>query len=237
MRRNRNEKPGCGFDLSVLTVIAVVCCLILCCRSICSSCTECGQCGGDSCGEYSSSVIDTTGYVDVYTKNNLDLVRWAQGAYDNGWGYVYGTWGNRLTEDLLRTKLAQYPVDAGEHEQFIRKNWMGQRVTDCIGLIKGYCWYSPHSGFTYCSNGMPDIGANRMIDNAEIKGEIDTIPEIPGIAVWVKGHIGVYIGDGWVIEAMSTVDGVKKTRISDRPWTHWCQIPYIEYIESPSDEG
>ena len=30
------------------------------------------------------------------------------------------------------------------------------------------------------------------------------MPDIPGLAVWHDGHIGVYIGDGYVIEAMNT---------------------------------
>lgn len=177
-------------------------------------------------------LIDTSGFVDVNTKNNLDLVNWAKIAYDNQWGYVYGTWGNKLTQTLLDNKSSQYPEYVREKYQFIEQNYMGRRVTDCVGLIKGYCWYSQTDGFVYGSNDMPDIGANRMIENADKKGTIDTIPEIPGLAVWKKGHIGVYIGDGWVIEAMGTLDGVKKTRLVDRTWTHWCQIPYIEYLDN-----
>ncbi len=179
----------------------------------------------------SEPIIDTSCFVDIDSKNNIDLVSWAENAYENGWGYVYGTWGNVLTQDLLTQKSAQYPIDVGGNIEFIRQNYMGKRVTDCIGLIKGYCWFSGDSGFVYCSNNMPDVGANRLFEEAVEKGEIETIPEIEGIAVWAKGHIGIYIGDGWVIEAMSTLDGVKKTRIEDRPWTHWCKIPYIEYIE------
>lgn len=223
MRNSKNRKKlRRTRTVSLLAAAFVFIALIFCCSLFCRQCT---------CGPQShSDIIDTSEFVDVNTKNNIDLVKWAEGAYNNGWGYVYGTWGNRLTDDLLRTKLAQYPIDAGENEQFIRRNWMGRRVTDCVGLIKGYSWYTPGSGFIYCSNGMPDIGANRMYDEAVSKGEISSIPEIPGLAVWTQGHIGVYIGDGWVIEAMSTVDGVKKTRLADRPWTHWLEIPYIEYI-------
>lgn len=32
--------------------------------------------------------------------------------------------------------------------------------------------------------------------NASVSGTIDTMPDIPGLAVWHDGHIGVYIGDG-----------------------------------------
>ncbi len=213
---------------SVLIAEIVILIAILIAAAVCI-CTAGGSCSkGKTDADLS---IDTSAFVNEQVKNNLDLVKWAEIAYENNWGYVYGTWGNVLTESLLTEKSRQYPTDVGENESFIRNNYMGGRVTDCIGLIKGYCWYNGDSGFTYNSNGMPDVGANRLFDEATEKGDISTIPEIPGIAVWAEGHIGVYIGDGTVIEAMSTKDGVKMTRVEDRPWTNWCKIPYIEYFE------
>ena len=44
-----------------------------------------------------------------------------------------------------------------------------------------------------------------------------------------SGHIGVYIGNGEVIEAMGTKYGVVKTQLEGRGWTHWLEIPYINY--------
>ena len=71
--------------------------------------------------------------------------------------------------------------------------------------------------------------ANQMYYNASVSGTIDTMPDIPGLAVWHDGHIGVYIGDGYVIEAMNTKKGVVKTKLEGRGWTHWLQIEYINY--------
>lgn len=76
---------------------------------------------------------------------------------------------------------------------------------------------------------MPDVGANQMYYNAAVSGTIDTIPDTPGLAVWHDGHIGVYIGNGEVIEAMGTKYGVVKTQLEGRGWTHWLQVPYISY--------
>ena len=45
---------------------------------------------------------------------------------------------------------------------------------------------------------MMDVTANGMFDAATVKGTIDTIPEVPGLAVWHQGHIGIYIGNGEV---------------------------------------
>ena len=68
-----------------------------------------------------------------------------------------------------------------------------------------------------------------MYYNARHSGTIDTIPDTPGLAVWKPGHIGVYIGNGEVIEAMGTKYGVVKTQLQGRGWTHWLEIPYIAY--------
>ena len=81
----------------------------------------------------------------------------------------------------------------------------------------------------YNTNGMPDISANEMYHSATASGPIDTIPETPGLAVWHDGHIGVYIGNGEVVEAMGTRYGVVKTKLEGARWTHWLKIPYISY--------
>lgn len=77
--------------------------------------------------------------------------------------------------------------------------------------------------------------ADGMYQAAKEKGGISSIPEIPGLAVWHSGHIGVYIGNGEVIEAMGTKYGVVRTKLAFRGWTHWLKIPYIDYEKEKSD--
>ena len=69
------------------------------------------------------------------------------------------------------------------------------------------------------------------------KGSMVTMPEIPGILVHAPGHIGIYIGNGYAIEAMGTRYGVVKTAVASRNWTGWCKNPYINYIEETEVEG
>lgn len=184
-----------------------------------------------------NAYINTSNYVDPATKNNLDLVKWSEFAADKGWGYVWGTYGTVLSDSFLESKVTQYPDEVGGNEEFIRANWLGKRTADCVGLIKGYSWYDTTSQSTILvSNGMPDIGADDMYNNATEKGTIDTISEIPGLAVWKEGHIGVYIGNGEVVEAYGTTTGVIRSQLSNGGWTHWLKIPYITYLEQEVTE-
>ena len=190
-----------------------------------------GSYGGEFLrGDGSSIELDISTFTDPTTKNAADLVTYAIHAWESGWGYVWGTYGCVLTDSLFAYKLEQYPDGVGNYEDFIRANWLGGRTTDCVGLIKGYGWLNPETlSIDYATNGMPDIGANQMYYSASVSGTIDTMPDKPGLAVWHDGHIGVYIGDGYVIEAMGTKYGVVKTELAGRGWTHWLEIEYINY--------
>lgn len=183
--------------------------------------------------------IDISGFVSPETKNNLDLAAYAIQAWENNWGYVWGTYGNVLTQSLFDYKLKQYPEGVGDYEDFIKDNWLGRRTADCIGLLKGYAWLDT-SDMTigYAENGAPDYGADQMYQYVKESGEagkdyggIATMPEIPGLMLWKDGHAGVYIGGGYAIEAMSTKYGVVKTEVDGRGWKGWGKLPFLDYLE------
>lgn len=178
----------------------------------------------------SNTVID----IDLSNtdKNNLDLFKWAQMAYDNKWGYVWGSHGDVLTSSEFKRLKKVFGANVTDKEDYIKSHWLGRRTSDCVGLIKGYGWYDETSGIIkYGTNEMKDVTADGMFNAAVEKGPISTMPNIPGIAVWHQGHIGVYIGNGYVIHAANTYDGVIKTPITSSGWTHWLKVPYINYIE------
>lgn len=177
----------------------------------------------------SSNTID----IDIPgDKTNEGLVEWAKFAYDNKWGYVWGSHGKVLTEKELGRLKSVFGSHVTDKEEYIRNNWLGRRTSDCVGLIKGYGWYDNDSGtIKYGTNGMRDVTANGMYQAATEKGPISTMPNIPGLAVWHEGHIGVYIGGGYVIHAANTYAGVIKTPITSSDWTHWLKVPYINYVE------
>ena len=184
-----------------------------------------------------ANAIDSSGYTAPAEKNNLDLVTWAVRAEQAGWGYVWGSQGELLTESRFQSLAASYPKEVGGYEEWIRTHWLGKRTADCSGLIRGYWWLDAETQeVKYGSNGIPAMGADAMYQAAAEKGPMSTMPEIPGLGVWHKGHIGIYIGNGEVVEAMSTRKGVVRTQLANGHWTAWIKIPYINYIESTEEE-
>lgn len=184
-----------------------------------------------------STYIDLDDYYDPTKKNNLDLVQWAKEADAAGWGYVLCTYGQVLSRSMFEAKLAQYPDDIEPYKDFILSHWLGKRTADCIGLIKGYCWFNPDSDtIGYATNGMPDISTEQIYSWASQKGSMSSMPEVPGIILWKKGHVGIYIGGGYVIEALGTRYGVIRRSVSSGGWTHWLMLPCIEYVDAAAQQ-
>ena len=187
-------------------------------------------------GDAYDNTIDMSGFVDPSTKNNLDLAAYATQAWQNNWGYVWGTFGGVLTQSMFEDKLQQYPEGVGNYEDFIREHWVGRRTTDCVGLFKGYGWLNGSDGqIKYATNGVPDYDADQMyraaVSAGMEHGSIADIPDIPGLLLWMNGHTGVYIGGGYAVEAMGTKYGVVRTEVDNRGWQAWYRSPYLTYLD------
>lgn len=150
-------------------------------------------------------------------KTNMDLVVHAQSKL--GVHYLYGAKGQNVTASQIKLWGKLYPKYYGNQRIDKALNWVGQPATDCSGLIS---WLTSieKSSSTYYSS-------------AAEKGTIKTIPEILGLAVWKQGHIGIYIGNGQVIEARGFDYGVVQTKLQSRPWTHWLKLSDINYDYIP----
>lgn len=171
-------------------------------------------------------------------KTNYGLAQWAQDWV--GMPYWYGTVCYECTESLLKRKKAQYPkhYTSSRMARYESDIAAGKWASDCIGLAKGYMWWNSDSkSAKYASNGCPDASANGMLEKAKEKGTIDTLPEVPGIMLWMSGHAGVYIGDGWVIEERGFNYGCVKTKLSGRPWKKWYKLPGLTYLDADDGSG
>ena len=145
-------------------------------------------------------------------KTGAGLAKWASAIYEGGKHvYWYGTYCNPCTASLLKGKTKQYATHytAKRKATYEKHIQQGKTCTDCVGLIKGYYWEL----------------------NGAIKYKRNGLPEIPGILVWTKdkGHVGVYVGDGYVVEARGFSYGVQRNALKDRAFVHWGLCPYVEY--------
>ena len=145
-----------------------------------------------------------------------------------GLPYWFGTFGQVATASLYQAKKAQYP---GYYTASNFPSQYGKRVHDCVGLIKGYRWSAtPTSTPVY--NASQDVSVSGLYYNqCSKRGSIKSMPKVPGTCVFMTNmsHVGVYIGDGYVIEARGHAYGVVKTKLSGRGWGLWGQPSWLTY--------
>ena len=116
--------------------------------------------------------------------------------------YVLGGFGAPMTAAYKQQCVKNYSYNNRS------STWNATADTfafDCVNLIKGILWgwtgdlNATYGGAKSASNGVPDVGANMTITMcSDVSTDFSHI-EI-GEAVWMDGHIGVYIGDGLAVE-------------------------------------
>lgn len=167
------------------------------------------------------------------------LIAWLKARV--GSGYVYGTTGQTCTEKLLRSKQAQYGTSmgagyyqrSGDFTKGLCARWLGKWVTDCSGLIKRA---RQQLGGPY-----KDVSAQGTYNQCSKRGNIKDMPMVPGCAVFMysakkkrMGHVGMYIGNGEVIEARGVLYGVVKTKFKNRGWQYYGLLDWLE-LDLPKD--
>lgn len=143
--------------------------------------------------------------------------------------YWWGTFGQTANAGLLAQKREQYPDKYGSYGDECKKQY-GQKVHDCVGLIKGYLWCdTPDSEPIY--KAAQDVAVSGLYMVCHENGSIDTMPDTPGVCVFMRdmSHVGVYIGDGYVVEATGHARGVVKTKLAGRGWGLWGKPRWISY--------
>lgn len=168
-------------------------------------------------------------------KTNLELVEYCKGCV--GLPYIYATFGEKLTLPKLDRSYENYPKYwTKERYEKAKKEYIGKKVQDCTGLLEGFLMGSTPTTFAVY-NAAYDKSANGWFSSAKEKGKISELPELPGVVVRYDGHMGIYIGNGEVIEARGFDYGVIKTKLKDRGWTDWFKINEIEYTSVSPNTG
>lgn len=169
--------------------------------------------------------------------------------------YVMGCFGAPMTAANKARYIASKAAD-GYNNRADRKKMINAASADtfgfdCVNLIKGILWgwigdkSKKYGGAVYVSNGVPDVSADGMIKLCK-SVTTDFRGIVPGAAVWMSGHIGVYVGGGLAVECspkwangvqITAVGNIgKKSGYNTRTWTKWGLLPYVDYTKKEEDD-
>ena len=161
-----------------------------------------------------------------------DLIALFVYALSNGWGYIWGASGGVWTKAQQEKATREMTVKYGAR-------WIGKHVADCSGLftwafkkLGGYMYHGSDTMFRKYTTVKGELSKGNRTDGQWLK---------PGTAVftWKEkekkyGHVGLYVGDGKVIEAKGTKEGVVKSNVSETRWTHWGELKGVNYSDAPT---
>ena len=165
------------------------------------------------------------------------LIEKFQQALNEKWGYIWGTAGETWTAAKQKELQKTTDADRAQGRRYGSK-WIGHKVADCSGLFSwafkqlgGYMYHGSDTMYRkYCVN-KGELSKGKRTDYGALK---------PGTAVFVwngkkYSHVGLFVGDGTVngdgtvIEAMGTINGVTTTKVTAGKWTHWGELVGVDY--------
>lgn len=166
--------------------------------------------------------------------------------------YITGCFGAPMTPSNKKRYINEYhqnnTISRRKMIESADENTFG---FDCVCLIKGILWgwcgnnKDVYGGAKYQSNGVPDISTEQMLNVCtDVSNNFSSI-EI-GEYLWMRGHCGIYIGDGLAIECtpawdnkvqITRVGNIDKSKSPIRYWERHGKLPYIDYVKPETDEN
>ena len=155
----------------------------------------------------------------------------------DGDGYIWGTAGVKWTEAKQKALEQTTDKDRANSRKY-GSQWIGHMVEDCSGAftrafkaLGGEMYHGSNTMYLRWCTSKGKLTGGKRTDGKELK---------PGTAVFVwnresqkYGHVGLYVGDGTVIEAMGARNGVTTSRVNATKWTNWGELKGVNYGEEP----
>ena len=170
---------------------------------------------------------------DISSQALIDLF---QKALNDQWGYIWGTAGVKWTQ-AQQTAIEKTTDSNRAMSRKYGSKWIGHIVADCSGLFSwafeelgGYIYHGSDTMFRKYTTYNGELIKGKRADGHELQ---------PGTAVFTYnktkqkyGHVGLYIGNGLVIEAEGTIKGVITSNVNGK-WTHWGELKGVDYGTKP----
>ena len=166
-----------------------------------------------------------------------DLIAHCMRYYEEGWGYIYGAYGQIWTQ-------AKQNAATDEQIKKYGQQWVGKHVIDCSGVwylamkeLGSYMYHGSNTMWKSYTVSRGSLKGGKRTDGQELKlaSAIFTGNDADG-----RNHVGIYIGNGKVLEAGGTQKGVILTNVTMAKWTWWAEMKYVDYgntdTSAPSQE-
>ena len=150
---------------------------------------------------------------------------------------------------IEKSPTVYYSVSGGAWCKWNGNSWN----MDCVCMVKGILWnfdfnkQAPHGGAIYLSNGVKDDNANGIMKRCyDISRDFSHIEY--GELMHMDGHVGIYIGNGQVVEATAAwdykvqisqvaSDGRRsKNGVTRGYWKEHGKLEYVDYSDKPAPE-
>lgn len=135
-----------------------------------------------------------------------------------GTPYFYGSKLNVLTTEFMARMHSMYPGIVTTAYMMTAQNQgqVGKVNVDCSGLIGSYRG--------------KQIGSSQLYSTAKKRMPISQWQNFAiGTVLWKQGHVGVYIGNGDVVEAKGIKYGVVKTKVNSQRWVYGLTFADLAY--------
>lgn len=168
--------------------------------------------------------------------NKEEIIRqWA--LKNRGAPYVYGGTGRRCTPEYRRERIAQYPlykaaieascpVLSGTRDTCVGCRYEGRACFDCAQFTRGAL---QSAGMSIPSG----ASSQWRSDSWTVKGAMQDLPGThvcvlyreSGDRAYPMAHAGLYLGDGYAMDARGHMQGIMHYPVSAYAWTHYA-IPH-----------
>ena len=185
-------------------------------------------------------MIESSALVDLFKQ-----------ALSEKWGYIFGQSGAEWTAADQQTKVNymvknfganwQKNADAKNNKYYrsalLGSKWIGHRVADCSGM---FVW-----AYRQYKMSISHVSTRIYTDYCKKKGKLTAELKkkiLPGTAVFTGDsenshpHVGLYVGNGKVIEAAGVDAGVCTSNLSANKWKWYGELKQVNYTAQNTQE-